>query len=88
MRGVPHKFFKLPVRGTIYTVRFRSVASRLRGRADFGPKILWILPGESAETTLIHEVLHAALPDLDESSVLETEAALYLALQKFRRLKL
>jgi hypothetical protein len=53
---------------------------------DYDEKIIYIHPNATAgiTATLIHEILHACLPDLNEESILECEAAIAEGLKKLK----
>jgi hypothetical protein len=59
---------------------------RTDGLCDYETRTIYVNPrSEEQRATLLHEVLHAALPDLDEDAIRETEEALENALQIFER---
>jgi hypothetical protein len=52
------------------------------GLCDFEAKQIYIKPGAELPSTLIHEVLHACYPDLDEDAILAGEEAVMNGLKK------
>ena len=62
-------------------------AGRLHGLCDYEQRILWIRARhrtrEDHIDTIAHEVLHAALPDLEEYAVGETATAIAAAVEAF-----
>jgi len=59
------------------------VRGKLDGLCDYATRTIYVNPAAADQrSTLLHEVLHAALPDLTESAVEQTEEALEMALRK------
>jgi hypothetical protein len=57
---------------------------RTDGLCDYETRTIYVSPRSGEQrATLLHEVLHAALPDLDEAAIRETEEALEMALRMF-----
>ena len=71
---------KLTIRGKVWRVGFRKLKAEDVGWCDYDTRQIHISPKAPMPDTLIHEVLHAALPDLDEDAILETEEAIASAL--------
>lgn len=76
---------KIKIRGRVWTVIFRPVPCEptLFGICDYDTKTIRVHPGKEPRGTLIHEVIHACLPDLSETAVDETERAITKALEVF-----
>ena len=66
---------RVRIRGRYYTLRFGRPITGAVGHYDPDAKELVVSPrlkGEHRADCIIHELLHAALPDLDEAAVDET----------------
>lgn len=76
---------KIKIRGRVWTIIFRPVPCEptLFGICDYDTKTIRVHPDKDPRGTLIHEVLHACLPDLSETAVDETERAITKALEVF-----
>jgi hypothetical protein len=76
---------KIKIRGRVWTVIFRPVPCEptLFGICDYDSKTIRVHPDKEPRGTLIHEVIHACLPDLTETAVDETERAITKALEVF-----
>ena len=74
---------KIKIRGRKWTVIFRPVPCEpsLYGICDYDTRTIHVHPKMEPKGTLIHEVLHACLPDLSESAVNEVEDAITKALE-------
>lgn len=73
---------KLKIRGKQWKVIFKPVPCEpsLFGICDYDTRTIHVHPKMEVKGTLIHEVLHACLPDLSEDAVSQTEQALTAAL--------
>lgn len=78
---------KLKIRGRTWTLKLQAPPRRPSdfGMCDYETRTLYVHPEREPEATLIHEVLHAALPDLTEDAVVELETALTGALATLRK---
>jgi hypothetical protein len=56
------------------------VKEKIEGLCDYGTRTIYLRPGTDLPATLIHEVLHACYPDLDEDSIEQGEEALVNAI--------
>jgi ribulose-5-phosphate 4-epimerase/fuculose-1-phosphate aldolase len=74
------KPLRLQIRGNVWRVGFRTMKAEDVGWCDYEKRQIHISPKAPMPDTLIHEVLHACLPDLDEDAILETEEAIVNAL--------
>jgi hypothetical protein len=75
---------RVSIRGERWTIHPTPPPDeKARGLCVFKTGRIYFTPNADAASTLIHEVLHAALPDLDEDAVLGTEQAIARALRKF-----
>jgi ribulose-5-phosphate 4-epimerase/fuculose-1-phosphate aldolase len=70
----------LQSRGKVWRISFKKLKAADVGQCDYDKREIHISPKAPMPDTLIHEVLHAALPDLDEDAILETEEAITKAL--------
>jgi len=80
----------LRIRGQRWRLRFVSHLGENRGVCDKPNRIIRVESGHSTvhiTDTLVHEILHAALWDLDEEAVAETATAIALALARCGLLK-
>jgi hypothetical protein len=79
---------KITIRGKKWTIKLQRppVKKLFDGLCDYDEKIIYIHPNATAgiTATLIHEILHACLPDLNEESILECEAAIAEGLKKLK----
>ncbi len=82
-----HRTSKLKIRGKTWTLKLQAPPRRPLdiGMCDYDTRTLYVHPERETEATLIHEVLHAALPDLTEDAITEVEAALTGALATLRK---
>ena len=70
------------VRSQPWTIILSPRNLKNRGECDYGQNAIRLCRGTAdLRDTLIHEVLHAALPDLAEEAVVETAAAIDSALE-------
>jgi hypothetical protein len=78
------KNFRVNIRGKRWTVLRKAPpgAKTALGLCVKADQTIYIRPGAEMPGTIIHEVLHAALWDLDEDAVSETEAAIMECLKK------
>jgi hypothetical protein len=66
---------RVSIRGRYYTLRFGRPITGAVGHFDPDAKEIVISPrlkGEHKADCIVHEILHAALPDLDEEAVNQT----------------
>ena len=76
-RMVRQKNTVFHVRGEPWTIILASSRMKNRGECDYEQKAIRLSKGSKyMRDTLIHEVLHAALPDLAEEAVVETAEAI------------
>lgn len=69
---------QVTVRGQRWRLRFVPNLGDKFGECDYGQRVIRIAQGQSEEEeldTLIHELLHAAYPDLEESAIHQTAEA-------------
>ena len=81
----PVRSRSLKIRGTRWKVRWVNNLADNYGVCDYANKEIRIAKGQEVTTeldTLVHELLHAALPDLDEPAIAETAEALATAIVK------
>lgn len=67
------------IRGQRWKIRFVPNLGDKAGECDYGLRILRVAQGQSEADeldTVIHEVLHAAHPDLEEAAIGETGEAI------------
>jgi len=79
---------RIRIRGVWWTIRRERPPrrERLDGLCDYATRTIYVNPvAVDQRATLLHEVLHAALPDLTEMAVEQTEKALETALRVDRR---
>jgi hypothetical protein len=90
-----HRTARLKIRGQWWRLLLRRIAPRrhgdhyltMHGECKYSDREIIVNPQFDPERTTIHEVLHAALPDLDEITILEVETAVCDALTALRRLQ-
>ena len=73
----------LRIRGQRWRLRFVPHIGEDMGQCDYENRVIRIALGQSEDEmldTIIHEILHAALADLDEHPVQETANAVSAAL--------
>ncbi|NBW11773.1 MAG: hypothetical protein EBR82_27450 [Caulobacteraceae bacterium] len=85
-----HRTRRLLIRGQVWRLcEFAGDAppgekGRLHGLCDYVRRIIWVSACHRSQLdrldTLVHEVLHAALPDLDETAVGEVANAIAVAI--------
>jgi hypothetical protein len=81
----PARSRSLTVRGSRWKVRWVNNLADNYGVCDYAKKEIRIAKGQPTAVeldTVVHELLHAALPDLDEPAIAETANALAVALVK------
>jgi hypothetical protein len=81
----PARSRSLTIRGSRWKVRWVNNLGDNFGVCDYAKRELRIAKGQEVTTeldTVVHELLHAALPDLDEPAIAETAEALATALVK------
>lgn len=74
---------RLTIRGRAWKVRFERPRNRkFRGLCNYRARVIQVSPRLRHEPlgTLLHEVLHACLPDVCEESVVATERAMVAAI--------
>lgn len=71
----------LIINGEPWKVVFERPSKRAIGRCYYRQQIIKVDPLEGSNSTLIHEILHAAFPEATEQQVLEAEAAISQAMQ-------
>jgi hypothetical protein len=74
---------RIRIRGAWWTVRYQRppVKERLDGMCHYATRTIYVNPAAmNQRSTLVHEVLHAALPDLCEDAVEGAEDAIETAL--------
>lgn len=72
---------KLLINGETWTVKFERPTKREIGKCYYSRKLIKVDPIEGSNSTLIHEILHAAFPSATEPRILEAEAAISTAMQ-------
>jgi hypothetical protein len=77
---------KIMIRGKKWTLKIQRPPSKnlLDGMCEYNERVIYVHPNASAgiTATLIHEILHACLPDLKECCVLECESAIMDGINK------
>lgn len=72
------KSYTTTIDGKKWTVKLQRPSQHgIVGLCDYDQKIIYVTPGAQQDTILRHEVLHARLPDFEESAILSIEQALY-----------
>jgi len=76
--------FKLMIRGRWWKVLRKAPpkAPDAVGLCDFDARTIYIRPGVDMPATIIHECIHAAIPDVDEHAVMAAEIAIMEAMIK------
>jgi hypothetical protein len=84
-RAKPARGRSLKVRGSRWKIRWVNNLADNFGICDYEKKEIRIEKGQQLATeldTVVHEILHAALPDLSEASVYDTANSIAEALVK------
>jgi hypothetical protein len=79
---------RVEIRGKRWSVRLGRVRPDWDAECDLERRRIVVRPSLGPEERLgcvIHEVVHAALPDLDEEAVLGVEAAIMGAIEAVRK---
>lgn len=71
----------LIINGQPWKVVFERPSKRTIGRCYYRQRVIKVDPLEGSNSTLIHEILHAAFPKATEQQVLEAESAISMAMQ-------
>ena len=69
----------IKIRGQRWKLRFVPNLGDKAGECDYGARVLRIALGQPQEEeldTVVHEILHAAYPDIEEAAVGETGEAI------------
>jgi hypothetical protein len=75
---------RVKIRGRWWTVRFQKGGdTSAYGVCKFDTREIIVRRTPESAETLIHEIIHACQPDLNEDAVLEIEAAIATALNTF-----
>lgn len=75
------RWMKLLINGQDWTVKFERPNKREIGKCYYSKRLIKVDPLEGSNSTLTHEILHAAFPEASEQQVLEAEAAISTAMQ-------
>jgi len=78
------KNFRVMIRGKWWKV-LRKAPPRAKdavGMCDFDERTIYIRPGAEMPATIIHECIHAAIPDVDEHAVESAETAIMECMKK------
>ncbi len=76
----------IPIRSEKWKVFFKpppKVADGAIGFCIFDQRKIYVTPDEDCLGTMIHELLHALFPQLNEDAIVEAETVLMLGLSKF-----
>jgi hypothetical protein len=78
------KNFRVMIRGKWWKVLRKAPpnAKDAVGLCDFEARTIYIRPGAEMPATIIHECIHAAIPDVDEHAVEAAEYAIMECLIK------
>jgi hypothetical protein len=78
------KNFRVKIRGGWWRVLRKAPPGEkdALGLCDYGDRTIYIRPGAEMPATIIHEAIHAAVPDLDETAVEAAEEAVMVCLKK------
>jgi hypothetical protein len=84
------KDFRVRIRGNWWKVLRKAPPGEPNalGLCDYGDRTIYIRPGAEMPATIIHEAIHAAIPDLDETAVEAAEEAVMNCLHKSNSLVL
>jgi hypothetical protein len=76
------KVRKVRIRGKTWRILVKTppVKEKIEGLCVYDERTIYLRPGTDLPATLIHEVLHACYPDLDEDSIVEGEEAIVNAI--------
>jgi hypothetical protein len=82
MKSSKPKAFKCHIRGKRWTIRIARPPLKevAEGLCDYETRTIYLKPGTELPATLLHEVLHACFPDLEEDAITAAENALIEAL--------
>lgn len=76
----------IPIRSEKWKVFFKAppkVADGAIGFCIFDEKKIYVTPDDDCLGTMIHELLHALFPQLNEEAIVEAEKVLMIGLSKF-----
>lgn len=78
----------IPIRGEKWKVFFKSPPKEVEvegaiGFCIFDQRKIYVTPDEDGLGTMIHELLHALFPQLNEEAIVEAEKVLMIGLSKF-----
>jgi hypothetical protein len=84
MKKPSFKDFKVRIRGRWWKVLRKAPpnAPDAVGLCDFDERTIYIRPGAEMPATIIHECIHAAIPDVDEHAVESAELAIMECMKK------
>lgn len=84
MKKPSFKNFKVKIRGRWWKVLRKAPpnATDAVGLCDFDEHTIYIRPGAEMPATIIHECIHAAIPDVDEHAVESAELAIMECMKK------
>lgn len=75
---------RVKIRGRYWSITYQNGGDTSSyGWCDFDKRRIVVRYSPEAPETLIHELIHACQPDLSEDAVIEIEAALVHALDRF-----
>ena len=78
------KTARVKIRGQTWRIVVKKLPPRrvgkdylsMHGECEYETRTIYLNPDFNPHRTLLHEVLHAALPDLEELTILQVEEAL------------
>ncbi len=76
----------IPIRSEKWKVFFKSPPKNADGAIGFcifDQRKIYVTPDEDCLGTMIHELLHALFPQLNEDAIVEAETVLMIGLSKF-----
>ena len=88
------KTARVKIRGQHWRIVVKNLPPRrvgkdwlsMHGECEYATRTIYLNPDFNPHRTLLHEVLHAALPDLEELTILQVEEALADAIAALARI--
>ena len=76
----------IPIRGEKWKIFFKTPPKESDGAIGFcvfDERKIYVTPDSDCLGTMIHELLHALFPQLNEESIMEAETVIMIGLSKF-----
>jgi hypothetical protein len=77
---------RIRIRGKWWSIRVERppLKEKVEGLCDYDKRVIYLRPGTDLPATLIHEILHACYPDMDEAAILDGETAIMNGIIKMK----